>query len=260
MIVWQELWAALKRYPLWTRLAFMDIKETYRRSFIGIAWIMLSFGMFIGVKILVFGNFLPPSVGARVFTAHLTIGFWLWVFISESVVDGANVYVRSRGWLLGTDIATPVFVFQSVFRVIIRFMYTAPIVVAVLVLSRWVPTPLWLVSLAGLIVFVLNALWVHFLLGILCARYRDLTYFLQAIMRVLFFLTPILYLPSMLGELEYILNYNPFTHFLAIVRDPIVYDVFPVLAWQVVGSITVLGWVAAIIAMKVSGRRVQFWV
>lgn len=256
----KELWQAFLRYPLWTRLAFTDIKETYKRSVIGGIWIFLSFGMFIGAKILVFGSFIPSGSTAAIFTAHLTVGFWLWTFIQENVTDGSTVFVKSRNWILGTYLPQGIFVFQSTFRTILRALFSLPVVIIILIMGNWTPTYLWWTSLLGLAIFLINAVWVHILLGILCSKHRDLAYFLQSVMRVMFFLTPILYLPEMLGERAYLLDYNPFTHYLAIVRDPIISGFVPVLAWQVVTVITVAGGLVSIIVSGRMGRRVAFWV
>lgn len=238
----------------------MDIVDTYRRSYFGLLWLLFSFAMFIGAKVLVFGGFAPPEMGAFAFTAHLTVGFWLWMFISESVADGAAVFVRARSWILGTDISKAVFVYQSVCRIVIRAAFSLPVVIIVVILGGKHPSALWLTSFAGLIVFLISAVWVHAILGVICSKHRDLIHLAQATMRVFFFLTPILYVPSALGSKAYLLNYNPFTHYLAIIRDPIVYDVFPVLAWKVVGAITVVGVLLSIFAFSRMSRRVAYWV
>lgn len=187
MTALKELADAFKKYPLWSRMAMMDIRESYRRSLIGALWILISFGMFISVKIFIFGSFVSDDIGARVFSAHVVIGFWLWLYISDCLIDGANVFVRSRNWILGTDIAIGVFVFQSISRIALRFVFAFPVVVALLILDQWVPQVLWLTSLLGVMVFFLNAVWVHIFFGIVCSQYRDFGYFLQALMRVLFF-------------------------------------------------------------------------
>lgn len=238
----------------------MDIVDTYRRSLFGVLWVLLSFGMFIGAKIVIFGSFTPQGMETYVFTAHLTVGFWLWMFISESVGDGANVFVRARSWILGTDISKGVFIYQSIFRIVIRSAFSLPIVVLVLMMGELRPNTLWFAAIPGLIIFLISAVWVHALLGAICSRHRDLIHLTQSIMRVFFFLTPILYVPSALGRKAQFLNYNPFTHYLAIVRDPIVYDVFPVFAWKVVGVITILGILLSIFVFNRTSRHVAYWV
>jgi len=82
----------------------------------------------------------------------------------------------------------------------------------------------------------------------------------RAIMQVMFFLTPILYMPRQLGEKAAILDYNPFTHYLAIIREPIVYGTIPEKSWIIVGAITVIGWLFAFYLIKTRARNVAFWV
>ena len=79
-------------------------------------------------------------------------------------------------------------------------------------------------------------------------------------MHVMFFLTPILYLPKSIGPKAAILNYNPFTHYLAIVREPIVNGRIDQLAWTVVICITIAGWIAALVLLKTKMRNVVFWI
>ena len=96
--------------------------------------------------------------------------------------------------------------------------------------------------------------------GILCTRFRDAAHLVQSIMNVALFLTPILYFPSQVGSKAFILNWNPFTHYIAIIRDPIIYGTQPILSWTVVVSMTIIGWILAIILLHIFRKRVVFWV
>ena len=103
-------------------------------------------------------------------------------------------------------------------------------------------------------------MWVHIVLGALCARHRDILHLVQAVMHVMFFLTPILYIPKQLGPKAAVLNYNPFTHYLAIVREPVVNGIIPQLSWTVVICITIVGWIAALYTLKYKTRNIAFWI
>ena len=41
---------------LWLNLALEDLRDRYRRTVLGVAWIAISFALFVGVKVLVFGR------------------------------------------------------------------------------------------------------------------------------------------------------------------------------------------------------------
>jgi len=82
----------------------------------------------------------------------------------------------------------------------------------------------------------------------------------QTSMRLIFFATPILWIPSSSGRLMVLAKINPISHFVAIVRDPLMYDRFPVDSWLVVLSINALGLVAGVVVYATTRRRVAHWV
>lgn len=254
--VFQNLLDGLKRYALWSRLAMTDIQQIYRRSLFGVAWVALSFGMFITVKIFIFGSF--AAIDGRSFAIWLAVGFWVWTFLTSAMMDGCNTFITARPWIIGTNIPLSVYVFQNTTKDCIRFMFAAPVVIAVILFYQWHFEVKWLWTLLGIIALVVNCLWVQLLLGSICAKYRDVSHLVQAVMHVMFFVTPILYTPEQLGDKAYLLNYNPFTHYLAIVRDPIYYYQVPVLSWQVVCAFTIIGSILALLTFRKMGPTIPF--
>ena len=254
--VFQTLWDGLKRHILWRKLAVTDIQQVYRRSLLGMAWIAFSFALFVGVKILIFGAIAPVDPGE--FAIWLTVGFWIWMYIQASVIDGCITFINARPWIIGTNTPLSVYVYQTSTRVLINTLFSLPIVMAVLLFYKWPLTvnALWVIP--GFLALIANGLWVQILFGSICAQYRDVYHFVGSMMRVMFFLTPILFMPEQLGDKAYLLNYNPFTHYLAIIREPIFSHQLPILSWQVVGSITLLGWILALMAFRKIGPYVAF--
>ncbi|PHR56058.1 MAG: hypothetical protein COA47_13280 [Robiginitomaculum sp.] len=259
-MIWafKNLAAGAVRWPLWTRLAVADIQQTYRRSFIGMAWITFSFAMFIGVKILIFGSI--SAADNDLFAAWLSIGFLIWAYVAGNVTDGCNVFINARPWILGTKMPLSVFVYQSLTRHLINLAYSSLVIIVLLWVLKWQLTSVAWWAIPGMLVLVLNAWWVQIFLGVLSSRHRDLIHLVQSGMRVLFFITPILYMPDQLGGNAFLLTYNPFTHFLAIVRDPIVLGTIPSASWMVALGFSVFGWILAILTLQFWGRRVPFWV
>ena len=98
----------------------------------------------------------------------------------------------------------------------------------------WKPTP-WapvcLTALPALLIYAVTSVWLAAILAPLCARYRDLFHAVQTSMRLIFFATPILWMPSSSGRLMLLAKLNPISHFVAIVRDPLMYDRFPADSW-----------------------------
>jgi len=243
---------------LWWRLAWADMSQIYRRSIIGIFWITLSFLMFVGVKIFIFGALGTADISE--FSLWVILGYAVWTFLAASINDGSNVFVTSRAWILGTNLPLSTFIAQNITRHLIGFFLVSLISVAAVFYFDWDQTMLTWTVVPAVFLLIINSMWVHIVFGLICARYRDVLHLIRAIMHVMFFLTPILYMPKQLGEKAAILDYNPFTHYLAIVREPVVNRVFPELSWIVVICITIIGWAAALVLLKTRARNVAFWI
>src|SRR5690606_25515834 len=84
---------AFGMWRLWTALGFEDLSERYRRTLFGISWVLMSFAVFVGVKIAVFGQMAPVPMAE--FALFVTLGFGLWTFISTVVVDACQAYIQS---------------------------------------------------------------------------------------------------------------------------------------------------------------------
>lgn len=247
-----------ENYKLWWRLAMTELSIMYRRSILGLLWIIISFMMFIGVKIFIFGSIM--NTDPILYSIWVTSGYALWLLIQNTVMDGANVFVAAKPWILGTRLPYGTFVAQNVARHFVNFSLISIVVIALLIAYKWNINMTILTSFLGLVVFIITSIWAHILFGITCAHNRDLMYLVRAIMHVMFFVTPILYMPDQLGDKAGFLNYNPFTHYLAIVRDPIAFGTIPYNSWIIVGGMTAVGFLAAFIAARTMGRKLAFWV
>lgn len=248
--------AALWRF--WLALAWADWKTRYRRSALGAAWVFVSFAAFVGVKVLVFGAMSAQDLGF--FAIWLAAGFLIWTYISANIVEGCNVFVLSARWIKGADLPYIGYVLQSVARNTIQLVLSAAVLVIALIVYPPPSAAASLTILLAIPVLVLNALWVQLALGVLCARHRDFIHLAQTLVRLLFFLTPILWVPADFGRFGDYAVYNPFTHYLAIVRDPLVFGTVPGMSWLIVLAITVCGVAASLIAFHQFRRKIVFWV
>src|SRR5581483_9791539 len=113
---------------------------------------------------------------------------------------------------------------------LIYFLHNCIIVIIAMIVSKvpWTATDV-LVALTIPLV-VLNILWMCVILAILGARYPDLEEFVQSILRLLFFVTPILWVPH--GHfrgavVDALLYFNPFYYFVEAIRVPLLYDRVP---------------------------------
>lgn len=262
LLVWRRAladWADAVRAPaLWINLAAEDLRDRYRRTVLGVAWIAISFALFVGVKVLVFGQMSAAST--REFAIFVTIGFGAWSFISSMVTDACGAYLHSRAWILGTAVPYPVYLLQAALR---NWMVFSLVLLVMGIALLWKPTP-WtpaaLFAIPGLFAYFVTSVWLSALLAPLCVRYHDLLHAVQTSMRLMFFITPILWMPGQSGLLAELARVNPMTHYLAVIREPLLYNHWPATSWRVVLLVNVAGIVLGAITYASTRRKIAFWI
>ncbi|MCP2669699.1 ABC transporter permease [Maricaulaceae bacterium EIL42A08] len=255
----RDIFQAVLRWRLWMAFAIEDLRQTYRRSLLGVLWISFGFAIFVAVKIFIFGTMLDRA-NDQYYSAYLMIGFYIWFYVSSSITSGTGVFINSEGWIRNDPIELPVFVFQNVVRHAFDLLMTGLVVVIGMVYLGLGASAYTFMVLPALLALLVNALWVNLLLGVLCLRFRDLVHLINAIIRVMFFMTPIFWLPEQLpARAMELLYWNPFAHFIWIFRTPIIDQQFALDSWIYVSVLTIIGWIAAILAYAITRRRLVFW-
>lgn len=124
-----------------------------------------------------------------------------------------------------------------------------------------------LAAIPAIALIVVNAAWVSIMFGIFSTRYRDIAPILGSMTLLLFVLTPIMWTTQSLeaqggqaAERVKLAELNPLFHYLDIVRAPMIGQDQQAYHWYIVLAITVVGWTAAILALRKYRARVPYWV
>jgi ABC-type polysaccharide/polyol phosphate export permease len=245
-------------WRLWIAIAISELNQRYRRTFIGRWWIAVTFMLFVSVKVVIFGAL--NNVSAQFFLPYLATGYMLFRFISQSVTGGAAVFTSSRSWIKTESLPLTLYLFSFMMKNFIIMSYLAlPTLAICLVAGRysWVA----LISLpAGLVLFALNHLWVSCLFGIFAARFRDFGHVLGTVMQVLYFATPIVWVPTETGARAWVALLNPLTHYIAVLRDPMMYGTVPWFSWGVALGSTLLGYMLTLPLFVYRRKRLVYWI
>ncbi len=253
------------QHELWLQLGWQDIKQRYRRSALGPLWITIATGVMALALGLLYSMLFQISV--REFLPHVTVGFIIWGFISGCIKDGANVFIENEGLIKQLPSALSVHVYRLVWRQLL-FLAHNMVIWVILVLVFRIPlgwSVLWAVPALALL--VLNGVWVTMLFGIIATRFRDVAPLLEALVQLLFYVTPIVWTTSTLkeqgGEVAQrarIAELNPLYHYLEIVRAPLIGKDVAAYHWGIVGVCTVVGLLLALLVMRQWRFRVPYWV
>ncbi|WP_370846549.1 ABC transporter permease [Parasutterella sp.] len=240
-------------------LAKSDIRQRYRRSTLGPFWLTISTGVMIACLGLIFGKIFKSPINQ--FLPFLSAGLIIWGFISQVVIEATGVFTASEAIMKQLPIPYFSHVIRMVARNFIIFLHNLIIFPIVCLLFKIAPTATILLVIPGLALLILNLLWISLFLGIICTRYRDLTQIVSSLLQIAFYVTPIIWLPSLLPAKSstMLLDPNPVYHLMQIVRCPLLNQPPTLLNWIVSIGMAVIGWLFTLMVFNRYRTRIAYW-
>ena len=246
-------------WPVWATLGWNDIEQRYRRSVIGPFWIMISLGIFISALGLVYSRLF--GVAPEQYIPFLASGFLVWNLVSTLTNEGCMIFVEAEPILKQVPIPLSAFAMKTLWRNVLVLLHCAPIYIVILVAFPVEVDADTLMVFPGFFLLCVNLLWVVLALGIICARFRDVTLIVQSALQVLFFLTPVFWQRELLtGRSAIIVDANPLFHLIDVVRSPLLGHMPSTFSFVYVCVLAVIGWAATLFLYWKSSYRIAYWV
>jgi ABC-type polysaccharide/polyol phosphate export permease len=261
MGAWEDLAGGLRKYDVWGRLGWLEIKRRYRRTMIGPFWTCLSLLIFVIVIGSVGSGLLSKQTAE--YLPFLVAGMIVWVTLQNTLIESANVFVSGTGIIRQMNFEYSILVYALVWRNFIVFAHN--LLVYFLIFLVFAPEKLGfanLLAIPGLVVLAINCAWLSLLLGMASLRFRDLQQLIMSVVQVSMFVTPLFWPPDGLAGLRriFFVGLNPLYHLLTIVRDPLLGGKLPpVNSIIAVTLITVVGWALTFALFAKFRKRVAYW-
>lgn len=255
-----DLSASLKLHELWRALAWEDLVQRYRRASLGVGWILISFLLMVFIFVFIFGRSSPEKTQFE-YTLYLATGLFAWTFLSVAISQGGSIFGSNAGWIRASNAPLGVLSLSLLTSAFLE-MCIVGLSVLPLVLLHGLPSVLQFIGLiAALVLYGLNLLWCSLFLGSIGAWSSDFQQLIPSFMRIFFFATPIFWdYDALDGRRHMLATYNPFTHFVELVRQPLMGNYPDPVNWAVAISITGIGWVLALIVFRYAKPRLSAWV
>jgi ABC-type polysaccharide/polyol phosphate export permease len=244
--------------PMWLTLGWQDIKQRYRRSILGPLWLTISTGVMVAIMGPLYAKLFNQDIGA--YFAYLTVGFVLWQLIAQVITDSCGAFIAAEGYIKQVRMPLSVHVLRVIWKNVIIFLHNLVVIAVVLAFLRVPLTPWILVFPLGVLAFALNGFLYGIVVGVLCARFRDIPIIMTSILQATFFLTPVIWQPAMLGRHAWVVNLNPFYHVMEIIRAPLLGGPPSTLSCLVVLGTTVVGVLCTVALLSRYRARVPYWV
>ena len=247
-----------RAFRLWGLLGWQDIRRRYRRSKLGPFWLTISMGILVGALGVLYAGLFKADITD--YMPFVAVGFIVWGLISGLITEGCEAFIGADGIIKQVNLPLSVHVYRVVWRNLIVLAHNA--VIYVVVAAVFAVRPGWggLLALPGLALLCLNGVWVGLLLGLVAARFRDVSQIVISIVQVSFFLTPIIWQPSLLPGRALALEVNPFFHLVEVVRAPLLGQAPALLSWYAVLGITGGGWLVTLALYRRYHGRIAYWI
>ena len=249
----------------WIYVAWFSFIVQFRRTTLGPLWLILNPLLFIVLLGTLYSK--VGRVEPAILIPSMTVGVIVWTLIGGFLAQSATVFQRNRAQLLQGSMNLIEIALVEVIKIVLQFLHQIIIIVGVFIIYMQPVTLYSLLGLVGLALVIANGFWLTMIIGIVGARYRDLAQVMTAMLRIAFLATPIIWVvPGIAlgdprgGLLGPFLFFNPFYHFLEIIRAPLLGNPIAWSTWIVVFLVTIGGFALLDFMQKRFARLVPLWI
>jgi lipopolysaccharide transport system permease protein len=207
------------RHITWRALAAGDIRSKYRRTLLGPWWITATNAFTALIMGLVAGRFLGADM--KTYLPHFMVSMTIWSFISSSLNEACYVMINAGGMIKAVDMPLLIHIMRMVHRNLIIFLHNIAVIPLIWLVYPW---PIGLQSLlapVGLLIVYVSVVSGSMIISMICVRYRDVPPVMASVLQLLFFISPIIWVPDHIKGGELFVALNPVAYLLAVTRDPI---------------------------------------
>ena len=213
-----------------------ELKVRYKRSVLGLVWTMLNPLLLMVVYTVVFTTIMPQALPD--FAVFLLAGLLPWLFVSTAIMQGMSAVLGNQELIRKIRLPQAVFPLSVVGSNLVNFLLSfLPLLGVMLVIGHPLTPALLFLPVAALLLCCFTA-GLTLIFASATVFFRDVRHLTEVLLQILFYLSPVLYDPSQLGQgksatewwfpiFRGILEANPLTYLLPLVRDPVYLGVLP---------------------------------
>jgi len=227
-----EIWRFRELFYIFT---WRDIKVRYKQTLVGIAWVvfqpfimMLIFTVFFGILAKL------PSQGAP-YPIFVYTGLLFWTYFSGAFINSCNSLVESQEIIKKVYFPRVILPISSTLAGLLDLVIAYLVLLALMAFYHYPPHLIGLILAPLLMILTfLLAVGLGLVFSSINVKYRDVRYALSFFIQILFFVTPIIYPPSLVpARFQWLLILNPMTGIIQTARASIIGQ--PAINWLSLG-------------------------
>jgi lipopolysaccharide transport system permease protein len=228
-----ELWQFRQLVLL---LVQRELKVRYKRSVLGMLWTLLNPLLLMVVYTVVFTTIMQGAMAD--FSVFLLAGLLPWIFVSTAILQGMASVLGNQDLIRKIRLPQAVFPLSVVGSNLVNFALSlGPLLAVMLVIGHPLTPALLFLPVAAVLLSVFAA-GVTLVFASATVFFRDVRHLMEVLLQILFYLTPVIYSPEQIGQgaaakqwwmplFRTLLDVNPFTYLVPLVRDPVYSGVLP---------------------------------
>lgn len=227
----KDVFASFKHFEVAFALALSNFNRAYRFLSLGRIWRSLNTLIFVLILGIFYSTILDRDLSY--YLPYLATGYVIWNFLSGFVMEGLNVFIKGSKIFSSYDTPLNTFVLSLSVKLLIQLCVDLIPVMLIYIAFGNMPSWTWLYFPLGLLIIYVAGYGTAFILGILNALVRDLSQMVPSILRVGFFVTPVIWSVEMAAKRAALVTYNPLYYFIEIARTPLLGGVPDPIAYMV---------------------------
>jgi len=209
-------WLSLKLAELWRHrelfyfLAWRDIKVRYKQTILGVAWAVINPVMQMAVWAFVFGKIAKlPSQGIPYVLVTLS-GTLVWSYFSEIVNGSSGSLITNTNLITKIYFPRIIIPLSIALRALLDFAIAFLVFMVMALYFKVTPSYLIFVMPFFILTTTLTAVGFGLWVAAVSVKYRDLAKILPYFIQIVFFLTPVAYLNSVIPQkYQWLYYFNP---------------------------------------------------
>lgn len=190
-----------------------EIRGRYKNSFLGVLWTFLNPLLQLAVYALIFPLILKTT--QPYYVIFVCVGLIPWTFFTTSVSQSAFTVVANGNIVKKVYFPREILPISVVASGAVNFMISTLIILAFVIFSGLGVTKYIIFYPLILLIQCILQLGIAFILSAITVYLRDVEHFVQIILMVLFYATPIVYSGDSIPEaFKFIITLNPMAHIL----------------------------------------------
>lgn len=225
----------------WLALVGMDLRTRYRRSVLGIGWSLLQPVCMTVILCTVFYKIF--GMDPRTYGAYILAGLAFWNYFLAVTVHSCQCFFHGEAYIRQFPTPLAIYPLRATLGGAFHFVLALGVVIAASWLFHGFGNLLALPALVPTLLMLLVLGWsLALIMGFANVYFQDTQHLSEVVSQILFYATPIIYTSENLRShtISQVLQANPLTTFLRLIREPILEGRVPDLSTYGTAALTTL--------------------